>query len=438
MAKHRAINTFKPTKKVVPKLSLQAIELTIDSLADDGRGVGRFNNKVVFVADALPREIVRAQICRSHKRFDEAELTELIVKSTGRVTPICDIYEQCGGCQLQHLHYAEQLGYKRARLAKVINTERATYLEPAVIQGQETQYRHRARLAYANGQLGFKAKSSHAIVSVEQCPLLEAPINTALAQARKAICRYFGDKASGEVSFSADRDGRVGIRIQKEGFVDLKRSEQLANDIDAPAFLHSVTGSKGQAWIGAHLPLHYQTLDSLTLRYQPGDFTQVNTTVNRQIIELCVRWLAPQAGERISDYFCGLGNFSLALAKAGAQVLGFDAGESMITSAKQQALEANLPVEYFCADLFDVAAITIPAACHKVILDPPRAGAKILCEQLAANKAISHIVYISCDPATLARDLAVLQQAGFGIIDAAMADMFPHTHHVESAVFLQR
>lgn len=110
----------------------------------------------------------------------------------------------------------------------------------------------------------------------------------------------------------------------------------------------------------------------------------------------------------------------------------------MITSAKQQALEANLPVEYFCADLFDVAAITIPAACHKVILDPPRAGAKILCEQLAANKAISHIVYISCDPATLARDLAVLQQAGFGIIDAAMADMFPHTHHVESAVFLQR
>jgi 23S rRNA (uracil1939-C5)-methyltransferase len=438
MAKHRAINTFKPAKKNVTKISSQPIELTIDSLADDGRGVARHDNKVVFVAGALLGELVRAKISRSHKRFDEAELLEIITASADRVAPFCAIYDQCGGCQLQHLNYPSQLVYKRARLEKVITAKGVAAAETAILQASDTHYRHRARFSYYNGQLGFKAKSSHNIVAVEQCPLLESPINTALAQSRNSICRYFGGKAKGEVSFSADRDRRVGIHIQKDGFVDLKRSEQLAADIEAPAFLHSVTGSKGPAWLGASSPLHYQTVDALALRYQPGDFTQVNAAVNRQVINLCLRWLAPQPDELIADYFCGLGNFSLALANAGVRVSGFDAGESMISSAKQQALDASLAIDYFCADLFDPAAITIPAGCHKVILDPPRAGAKTLCEHLAANKAVSSIVYVSCDPATLARDLTILSAAGFGVAQATIADMFPHTHHVESVVFLTR
>ncbi|MEX1665879.1 class I SAM-dependent RNA methyltransferase [Zhongshania arctica] len=438
MAKHRAINTFKPAKKIAAKHSSLPIELKIDSLADDGRGVARHDNKVVFIADALPGETVLAKASRLHKRFDEAELLDIITASADRVAPICAIYYQCGGCQLQHLNYPSQLAYKRAKLDKVITGNGGAAAETAMLQASDTQYRHRARLSYYKGQLGFKAKSSHNIVAVEQCPLLENPINTALAQNRNAICRYFGDKAKGEVSFSADRDGRVGIHIQKDGFVDLKRSEQLAADIEAPAFLYSVTGSKGPAWLGASSPLQYQTLNALTLRYQPGDFTQVNTAVNRQIIDLCLAWLAPQPDEQIADYFCGLGNFSLALANAGARVSGFDAGESMIRSATQQALDAGLPIDYFCVDLFDSAAITIPAGCHKVILDPPRAGAKILCEYLAANKVVSSIAYVSCDPATLARDLAILSAAGFSIAQAAMADMFPHTHHVESVVFLTR
>jgi 23S rRNA (uracil1939-C5)-methyltransferase len=438
MAKHRAINTFKPAKKNATKLSELSIELTIDSLADDGRGVARYENKVVFVADALLGETVQAKISRSHKRFDEAELLEIITASADRVAPICAIYDQCGGCQLQHLNYPSQLVYKRAKLEKVITANGGAAAETAILQASDTQYRHRARLSYYNGQLGFKAKSSHDIVAVEQCPLLESAINTALTKSRISICRYFGDKAKGEVSFSADRDGRVGIHIQKDGFVDLKRSEQLAVDIEAPAFLHSVAGSKGPAWLGASSPLQYRTLGALVLRYQPGDFTQVNVAVNRQIIDLCLRWLAPQADELIADYFCGLGNFSLALANTGAWISSFDAGATMISSAKQQALAAGLAIDYFCADLFDTTAITIPAGCHKVILDPPRAGAKILCERLAANKAVSSIVYVSCDPATLNRDLGILSAAGFSIVQAAMADMFPHTYHVESVVFLTR
>ncbi|WP_339674501.1 23S rRNA (uracil(1939)-C(5))-methyltransferase RlmD [uncultured Zhongshania sp.] len=438
MAKHRAINTFKPARKVPTKVPSQLLDLQIESLADDGRGVARYNNKVVFVGGALPGEHVKAKISRSHKRFDEAELVEINTQSPDRVTPICAIYDQCGGCQLQHLDYQAQLNYKLARLSKLIDGGESAGFSPAIIQASATGYRHRARLAYANGELGFKAKSSHSIVGVEQCPLLEDAINTALAKSRDPLARYFGQKVSGEVVFSADREGRVGIRIQKDGFVDVKRSEQLAQDIGAPAFLHSVVGTKGPLWLGAGASLSYQVTDSLTLRYQPGDFTQVNTAINRQIIAQCIAWLAPEADELIADYFCGLGNFSLALAQSGAQVMGFDAGAGMIESANQQALEKSLPATYFCADLFDPDAITIPAGCRKVVLDPPRAGAKTLCEQLAACQAINCIVYISCGPASLARDLAILRQAGFKVDDAAMADMFPHTHHVESAVFLRR
>jgi 23S rRNA (uracil1939-C5)-methyltransferase len=438
MAKHRSINTFKPSKKAQPTVDSRPIELRINSLSDDGRGVARHNNKVVFIADALMGEQVVAKISRSHKRYDEARLIEVTEPSDDRVEPPCAIYERCGGCQLQHLSYAGQLMYKQSRFAKLIAATAPSRLIPSIIHGENTGYRHRARLAYSGGHLGFKAKASHDIVPVDTCPLLEDSLNTVLAQSRGPIEGFFGDNAKGEVILTADFRGRIGIRILKEGFVDLKRSEKLADDIKAPAFLHSVVGSKGQSWLGAHEPLYFQATDTRTLRYQPGDFTQVNTSINRQIVKQSLSWLAPQAGERITDYFCGLGNFSVALADAGAQVIGFDSGKGMIESANQQAKEGKLAIEYFCADLFNDAEIIVPASCHKVILDPPRAGAKKLCERIAKQKVITTVVYVSCDPATLARDLAILSQASFKITDAAMADMFPHTHHIESVVLLQR
>ena len=437
MAKHR-INTFKPAKKTRPQVHPQTIELTIESLADDGRGVGRHQNKVVFVSGALPTEVVTAKITRVHKRFDEAKLLELLETSADRHDPICEIYEQCGGCQLQHLQYTAQLKFKRNKLEKVLSANSPSTVSVAEISADDRAYRHRARLAYSDGVLGFKARASHDIVALERCPLLEDSLNTTLALSKAAIQGFFGDKARAEVSFTADRDGRVAILIRKDGYVDIKRCEELSARIVAPAFLHSVIGSKGPEWLGANSPLQFSTANAIVLRYQAGDFTQVNGSVNQQIVELCLKWLAPQTGERISDYFCGLGNFSLPLAKAGAEVMGFDAGEKMINSANQQALDYGLSASYFCADLFDDTAISIPANCRKVILDPPRAGAKALCEKIAAHKAVTHIVYVSCDPATLARDLAILRQAKFKIVEAAMADMFPHTYHVESAVLLQR
>ncbi|CAA0089196.1 23S rRNA (uracil(1939)-C(5))-methyltransferase RlmD [Zhongshania aliphaticivorans] len=438
MAKHRVINTFKPSKKVVNKPSAKPVTLVIDRLADDARGVARHNGKVVFVEHALPTETVVAKISRTHKRFDEAVLLDVVDASPQRVSAICDIYQQCGGCQLQHLAYPAQLAHKRQRLAEALGVSACDDVISGVIESRPREYRHRARLSYSHGRLGFKARSSHDVVEVAQCPLLEDAINTALAENREAIERFFGQKANAELLFSADSTGRVGVRIQKEGYVDLSRSTQLAAELTAPTFLHSVVGSKGPEWSGENAALVYQTLGSQYLQYQPGDFTQVNTEVNRQILSRCLQWMTPQAGERIVDYFCGLGNFSLAIAETGAKVCGFDAGEQMIASAQRQAEAAGLNIEYACADLFDAAAITIPSGCEKVILDPPRAGAKTLCEQFAVTKTVKQIVYVSCDPGTLRRDLLILREGGYQLVDAVLADMFPHTRHLESAIFLNR
>jgi 23S rRNA (uracil1939-C5)-methyltransferase len=434
MARPPRINTFKPAKKTAAPISTAAFEITIDSLADDGRGLGRLNNKVVFVEGGLPAETVKAYLVRRHKRFDEAKLVEVLIPSIERVEPLCSVYEACGGCQLQHLAYSSQLKYKQQRLQKILAKESVT----EVLSSSEFAYRHRARLSYSDGVLGFKARASHNLVSIDSCPLLQDQLNSTIAENKSALVAFLGGKAQSEISFTASADGRVAVAIHKEGFVDSRRAEQLADAIAAPAFLHSVQGSKGKAWQAESSPLWFPLGDSGHLFFQAGDFTQVNIAINQQIIRQCLEWLAPKAGEVIADYFCGLGNFSLAIAASGAQVLGYDVGRAMIARANARAVADDLPLVFTVADLFEADNIIIPAGCHKAIIDPPRAGAKVLCEAIAASKQLSKLIYVSCDPATLNRDLTILIEAGFTVREARFADMFPQTHHMESLVYLQR
>jgi 23S rRNA (uracil1939-C5)-methyltransferase len=442
MSKQRHhINTFKPAKKSKPALDTTVLNLHIDSLADDGRGVARHDNKVVFVRGALPEETVDAQYVRRHKRYDEAKLLAVSTPAKHRIDAICPVYQRCGGCQLQHLNYASQVQFKQQRLAGVLAAGSANQMAatlPKAITNSEFGYRHRARLSYHNGVLGFKTQASHDLVKIESCPLLAVELNTVLSQSTAAIAEFLGDKATAEVVLSLSDDGRVALKIKKEGFVDAKRSAVLAEKLIAPAFLHSIEGSKGAAWRGENAPLSYPVSETLSLPFQPGDFTQVNIAVNQTMIQQCMAWLKPESGELISDYFCGLGNFSLALASAGARVIGVDVGEAMLRRASQQAKTLGLAIEYRNADLFDAENIVLDGASHKVLLDPPRAGAKALCEVLAQSKTVQIIVYVSCDPATLARDLALLQDGGFVVADAVMADMFPQTYHLESLVYLIR
>jgi len=251
--------------------------------------------------------------------------------------------------------------------------------------------------------------------------------------ARPLLLSTLKNLKTAELHFACDDDGRVGLALTLPQEVDTDWCEALKVALQ-PLELHSVSSNQTR-WSGGFPALRYG--GELGVSFVPGDFTQANRPLNTEMIEQAITWLAPHAGEQIVDYFCGLGNFSFALAHSGAHVLGLDMGDAMLERASARADALGLSIEFARADLFDSENIVLRGAA-KVLLDPPRAGAKALCEALAASKELQSLVYVSCDPASLARDLSILSEGGFHIRQAVAVDMFPHTHHLESMVWLSR
>ncbi len=433
-------NIFKPAGRRSAKsrrpstagANTQQVELEILRLADDGRGVAQYRGKVVFVEQALPGERVQAQWLRRHKRFDEARVVQRLNDAAERVAPVCEYFGECGGCQLQHLEYSAQLRHKQQRLASLLGD---SALSVRVMQGEPVAYRHRARLSYRAGHLGFKSTASHHIVNIEHCAVLEPALERALIEIRPMLLQALKQSHSAEMQFSLGSDGRVGLAIDDDRRRSNDWCEALAEALAPAVELHRVN-TAGSHWQSDLPPLRYGD-DEHSLTFSPADFTQANRQLNSALLTQCIAWLAPRAGEQLIDYFCGLGNFSLPLAASGASILAVDAGEEMLARARQHAEQLQLSVEFVKADLFDAAQIPLRNA-SKVLLDPPRAGARAVCEVLAAAANVQRIVYVSCDPATLSRDVAILRDGGYTLRDAVMADMFPHTHHMESLLLLER
>ena len=409
----------------------EELSLTILRLADDGRGIAQHNNKVVFVSGVLPGERIKARWLRRHKRFDEAECVQRESNSAQRATPICDVYEHCGGCQLQHLAYSEQLEHKRKRLTALLKSG----IEVDCIQGASSGYRHRARLSYRAGHLGFNAAASHHIIDMELCPVLESQLERAIIAARPVLLKALKQSHRAELHFSLGEDGRVGLAIEDDRRRDNTWCQTLTRHLPSEVVLYQVDSPAGQ-WLGELTPLTYSEAPQ-AVAFTPADFTQANRSLNRELVERSVEWLAAMPGERIIDYFCGLGNFSLPLASTGAQVLAVDSGESMLQRARQRAEALDLNIEFARADLFEPEQVPVRKA-TAALLDPPRAGARAVCQAIAAAPQLRRLVYVSCDPATLARDARILTDSGFVLKKATMADMFPHTHHMESLVLLER
>ncbi|HSP32144.1 MAG TPA: 23S rRNA (uracil(1939)-C(5))-methyltransferase RlmD, partial [Halomonas sp.] len=399
-----------------------ASPLVIERLAHDGRGVAHSaNGKTVFVDQALPGEQVEAAIHLTRKRFDEAHIKSLLTTSEQRVTPPCPHFGHCGGCDLQHLNVDAQRAHKREVVRDLFSRQGITLGEIGSIQGDDQGYRRRARLgvkvdSQGNTRLGFRAAHSHRLVDIERCPVLVDSLQKLLLPLRELLGTLDAPRLVGHIELLATATTQVIlVRQLKEHAQDAERWQGFAQR-------HQVALG---TWLGREAPtLHWhgaapvleETLElegqpSLTLRFEPGDFLQVNGQINQQMVAQIIQWLAPKPGQRLLDLFAGIGNFSLPIAAAGAVVHAVEGNPAMVERIAANAERNQLVIDGQQADLNDPVSVKSLLNAHHnfdaLVLDPPRSGGDVICQALAHHPE-PQVVYMSCDPATLARDAAHL------------------------------
>ena len=424
------------------------MKLEIDALDAAGRGVARNAGKVVFVEGALAGELVEARLLESRSKFDLARVTAVLRPAAGRRSPRCPHFGVCGGCATQHADVRTQVAAKQRwledNLARIGKVQAGAILPP--IYGQEWGYRHRARLSvrYVEGKgalVGFRERRSTHVADLQGCEVLPPGISSLIVPLRNLI---------GKLSIR-DRVPQIEVAVGETATVLLLRHLLPLADGDQ-ALLREFADSTGvRVWLqpegpdsakpfrpATHDDLFYELPEfGVRIAFQPADFTQVNPAVNRLLVSRAVRLLDPQPGERVADLFCGIGNFTLPLATRGAQVIGFEGSALLVERARQNAAANKLVAPFQVTDPFK------PHLGHygrfdKFLLDPPREGAISLVHSLPDDWP-RRIVYVSCDPATLARDADVLMHhKSFQLSAAGVVNMFPHTAHVESIALFER
>ena len=444
--------------------------LRVESIDLDGQGVARNDDgKVVFIDGALPGERVQATIHRRKNQWEQGTLAALADESALRVRPRCPHFGlhagACGGCKLQHLDAGAQVAVKQRvledgleHLAKV-RPERI--LRP--VCGPDWGYRCRARLAVryvakkASVLVGFHERKSRYVAEMTQCPVLPAKVSGLLMPLRALV---------GSME-QRDRLPQIEVAVGEAGgaasiALVLRHLEPLSTDdlgrLREFALRHAVQWWLQSAGPDSVVPLEpgAQLAYSLpefgvTMPFRPTDFTQVNHQINQVLVGRAVRLLDPDPAERVVDWFCGLGNFTLPLATRSREVIGIEGSRTLVQRAEANAHGNGLDMRarFEVRDLFTLEASDLPGigAADKWLVDPPREGAFALAKALAqaVQEGLSNwnpprrIVYVSCNPATLARDAGLLvHQAGYRCAAAGVVNMFPHTAHVESMAVFER
>lgn len=438
------VQFFKPQSG---KTAPQRLTLTIDRLDDQGRGVGRYQGKVVFVEGALPGEKVEARVSRSAARYLEAKVVTILNASDQRLAPPCPHFGRCGGCRLQHASLELQHQAKQQQLLHQLKqlggSEPVTLA--AKVSGEGYRYRRRARLAlrFERGvlQLGFRAAASSDICDIEQCPVLQPELEQWLPKIRSALAEFARPDDFGHAELLLSDEGPL-LLLRRLRLPPEPRRQGLAQALAGLRLCYeendgSVVDHDGQAVAASHYQL--TTPQPLAVAFQPNHFVQVNSAVNQALVAQVVDWLAVAPGERIADLFCGVGNFSLPLAAAGGQVWGVEGVAAMVAQARANAAELGLSAQFLLGDLNEgiPPALAAQGPFAKVVLDPSREGARTIASQLLQLGA-QRVVYVSCNPATLARDSAALVAQGFVMSRVALVDMFPQTHHLEAMALFER
>lgn len=437
-------------------LSVESLDLEAQGVAHNAEG------KVVFIDGALPGEEVRVSVQRRKNNWEQATMVDLRRESSQRVTPACRHFGTCGGCKMQHFHVGAQVATKQRALEDALwhlgKVKAEQMLRP--IEGPAWGYRYRARLSVRHvvkkGRVlvGFHERKSSYVADMDSCEVLPPHLSAMLVPLRELIAAM--DQRDRlpqiEVAVGEEVTALVLRHLEPLSAGDLARLRGFGSahgvqwwlQPKGPDTVHRLEGS------GPVLAYTLPEFD-ITMPFKPTDFTQVNHQINRVLVSRALRLLDAQRDERVIDWFCGLGNFTLPIATQAREVLGIEGSEALVARSRENATLNGLAhkTSFVARNLFEITpeALVADGAADKWLVDPPREGAFALAKALAdlaaePSRAIgwrppSRIVYVSCNPATLARDAGLLvHQAGYRCVAAGAVNMFPHTAHVESmAVF---
>ncbi|NVK44631.1 MAG: 23S rRNA (uracil(1939)-C(5))-methyltransferase RlmD [Oceanospirillaceae bacterium] len=424
-------------------------QLQIERLSHEGRGIAKAAGKTVFVTGALPGERVRARQLADRSRYMEAETLEVLEASPDRIEPGCRHYRQCGGCDLQHLQPEKQIVFKQEQALDQLR--RLGNLVPDAIEtplvSLPWHYRRSARIGInqlqRNGEaiVGFRRRGSNKLLPIERCEVLDSRAQTLFTALAEALGEIDEAKSitHAQVQYG-DTCGALTLRIKKAlGQKALQRLRRCAETLDLQLYTETDTGIVF-AGDGEPAALHYSlpAFDA-ELEFAPGDFLQVNADLNRQMVSRALDWLAPTAEDRVLDLFCGLGNFTLPLARHSAEVVGVEGSAAMVGRASENARRNGLEnVRVYRQDLSQDFRHQgwYKGGFDLILLDPPRTGAREAVEQLTRYRA-RRVLYVACNPAALARDGAELATAGYRLSRFCVMDMFPHTAHVEALALFE-
>ena len=425
---------------------------TIFSLDYEGRGIARVDGKTIFISNALPQETVQFRLTQDKGRFALAVAEKIICPSPYRQSPPCPNFYECGGCSMQHIEFSAQVSIKQRvfeeQLQRIGKVRPETILPP--IYGIKWHYRSRTRLNISINtknilHLGYQAHHSNHIISLNECHVLPEHVSGSLKILRNALQTLHEQMPKihlqhVEISVGANA---TAVCIASDKTLPERFWRNLQHNLHGTTwqFWQRVNAREAECVLPKNAPkLHYTLPEfGLTLPFRIGDFTQINTAMNEVMVRRALHWLAPQPNENIADFFCGLGNFTLPIARSGATVLGVEGADFLTQRATQNAHINGLHnARFYTANLFDITPQMLKKLGYfdKILLDPPRAGAFALVKALHAPFLPKRIVYVSCNPATLARDAAVLVNKGYRFSAAGVMNLFSHTSHVEAmAIF---
>ncbi len=428
----------------------------ITGLSHEGRGMSSIDGKAIFLQGGLLNEEVEFTYLKRHNKFDEGQVVRVLKASPNRVLPRCEHYGVCGGCSLQHMDDDAQLQIKQATLLEQL--EHFGHLQPEMIlpplSGATWGYRRKARLGvkFVNKKnrllIGFRERSSPYLADIHNCHVLHPNIGFKLDTLAELIASLQGYNQIPqiEVAVGDEEIALIFRHLQDLCVSDIEKLRHFAITHQYHLYLQPggmetihrlYPDGQEECYLSYRLPKY-----SLELLFHPTDFIQVNAEMNQKMIDLAIDLLSPGKDENILDLICGLGNFTLPLARYCRTVTGIEGDPMMVKRAYQNAAHNDLHnVDFYCENLFDEKQnweikAWLQQSYDKILLDPPRTGAFSLIPYLKKLQA-KRIVYVSCNPATLARDAGALALQGYRLIKVGVMNMFPHTQHVESIALFE-